>query len=139
MGTHPIFESDFDCLTDMAQHSTHLQNLTHQDIIRIGTQFESELRAELKSAADAETEQKLADQAANHRAECERLEAEKNELKSEHEKELIRVEHSFILRLEKEKKIWRKELQGEIDSEKESARITERTIAEEKAQKTEAA
>ena len=64
----------------MAQHSTHLQNLTHQDIIRIGTQFESELRAELKSAAEAETEQKLAEQAANHRAECERLEAEKNEL-----------------------------------------------------------
>ena len=78
----------------MAQHSTHLQNLTHQDIIRIGTQFESELRAELKSAAEAETEQKLAEQAANHRAECERLEAEKNELKAEHEKEEIEKKNS---------------------------------------------
>ena len=113
----------------MAQHSTHLQNLTHQDIIRIGTQFESELRAELKSAAEAETEQKLAEQAADHRAECERLEAEKHELQAEHERELIRAEHAFILRLEKEKKIWRKELQGEINAEKEQARQAERAIA----------
>jgi len=118
-------------------HSTHLQNLTHQDIIRIGTHFESELRAELKSAADAEIEQKLADQAACHRVECERLEAEKNELRGEHEKDLIRVEHNFILRLEKEKKTWRKGLQGEINAEKENARKAERALAEEGAAQNE--
>ena len=43
----------------MAQHSTRLQNLTHADIIRIGANFENELRSELKAAADQETERKV--------------------------------------------------------------------------------
>ena len=43
----------------MAQHSTRLQNLTHADIIRIGANFENELRNELKAAADLETERKV--------------------------------------------------------------------------------
>ena len=43
----------------MAQHSTRLQNLTHADIIRIGANFENELRNELKAAADQETERKV--------------------------------------------------------------------------------
>jgi len=106
----------------MAQHSTRLQNLTHEDIIRIGANFENELRNELKAAADRETERKLADQHTEHQKELENGRLDREKLIVEYQEKLKKQSKDFEVRLKKEKLEWRKAIQTEIDEEKDEVR-----------------
>lgn len=114
---------------NMAQHSTHLQNLTHADIIRIGAAFEDDLRAELKRQAQLDLADKLAEQDAKHQARLDEAAAERGQLVVEHEAALIAKESEFAARLDLARVEWRQALQGEIDEEKEKARLDEQKRA----------
>jgi len=116
-------------------HSTHLQNLTHADIIRIGAAFENDLRAELTAQAKLELDAKLAERDALNQTRLDEAGAERERLQIEHDRALVAKEEEFIGRLESAKKQWRDELQGEIDEEKERARLDEAKRAEKEAQR----
>merc|ERR1712127_296242 len=68
MGTHPIFESDFDCLTDLiaqereAEHQQQLLELENK-LVKQSEYKQAELELELKKQA-SKNEKALADQKA---------------------------------------------------------------------------
>jgi len=110
-------------------HSTHLQNLTHADIIRIGAAFEDDLRNELAQQAGLDLVDKLAEQDVKHQMDLQEVHAEHEQQLAAHEVALLAKESQFSERLEMAKKTWREELKGEIEKEAESARLKEKELA----------
>jgi len=116
-------------------HSTRLQNITHTDIIRIGSSFEEELREKLSKENEIQIQKERQRMEVEHRQEIDLLNQKLEDQSAAHMKALSEQEQGFIDRLVDEKKIFFVEMEPYVESECAKARENERRLAELQAEK----
>jgi len=116
-------------------HSTRLQNITHTDIIRIGSSFEEELRDKLSKENEIEIQKERQRMEVGHCQQIDLLNQKLEDQAAAHMKALSEQEQGFIDRLVDEKKIFFVEMEPYVESERAKARENERRLAELQAEK----
>jgi len=116
-------------------HSTRLQNITHTDIIRIGSSFEEELRDKLSKENEIEIQKERQRMEVEHCQQIDLLNQKLEDQATAHMKALSEQEQGFIDRLVDEKKIFFVEMEPYVESERAKARENERRLAELQAEK----
>jgi len=112
-------------------HSANLQDVTHGDIIRIGTHYEEQLRETLHAEAAKQTTQELEKLSSSHAIELTEAAQERQKQRVEFDVELREQESKFEERLLVEKEKWLDDIQLVIEAEREKTREIERAHAQE--------